>query len=172
MTKIRWTLNNSVALVALSILVLTAGYLEVNRDAGFLINPPRATPVSLELDDTLPLAIYVYGRCERHRLWITNSSGQTLSEFADRLALGEDHVCLVKTGLHAGDWTIHSEPKGLYISVFESNAAKLRAFDEWLLGMVQRFSLAILLLVGLRVAFQQLMISRKASTKGELTSEG
>lgn len=171
MIKIRWTLNKSVALVALLTLVLSAGYLEVNRDAGFLVNPPRATPVSLEFDETLPLAIYVYGRCERHRFWITNSSGETLSEFADRLA-GEDHVCLVKTGLHAGDWTIHSEPKGLYISVFEYNAAKERALDEFFLGMVQRFSLGILLLVVIRVAFQQLMIFRKASTEGEQTSEG
>lgn len=158
-----------VGLFAFAALMISTGVIEWNRDAGYLVEPPRKSPVNLELDESAGLKIYVYERCERHQFWIVDESGNKLTEFVDTFdrILEDERVCLRATNLTAGKWTIHSEPENLEVSVFEYYASYENHLREYFYGFLQKVSLVILLLVGLRVVFQKIMQSRKASKKVE-----
>ncbi len=167
--KLQLNASKIVGLFAFAALVFSTGVIEWNRDAGYLVDPPRKSPVNLELDERVGLKIYVYERCERHQFWIVDDSGEKLTEFVDTFdrILGDERVCLRATNLTAGKWTIHSEPADLEVSVFEYYAAYENHLREDFYGFLHKVSLVILLLVGLGVIFQEIMQSRKARKKAQ-----
>ena len=166
--KLQLNASKIVGLFAFAALMISTGVIKWNRDAGHFVSPPEASPISLELDKRTSLDIYLYDKCETHQFWMVHESGERVESFSDRLPLGHDHGCRTKTGtLQGGKWTIHSNPQGIYASVYEGGIFTSKYLREWFYGHVQTVSLVILLLVGLRVAFQKIMKWRKASKKVE-----